>query len=112
MVAPRMRRLLPLLFLLPAVARADFMDHFVIREDVGPHKAPYLGPSEVVVIPIEVKGFPPLDAAALEKFFSADDPGGFVSFYRTASLGRFQPHVTVAQKVMFDTCPLAADQFP
>ncbi|MBS1153029.1 MAG: hypothetical protein H6Q89_4727, partial [Myxococcaceae bacterium] len=56
-----MKRLFLLCLLIAAPgARADFMDHFVIREDVGPHKAPYLGPAELVVIPVEVKGFPPL----------------------------------------------------
>lgn len=88
------------------------MDHFVTREDVGPHKAPYLGPSEIVLIPIEVKGFPPLDIASLEAFFGPDFKGGFVDFYQTASLQRFKPHVTVAQKVVFETCPLPVALFP
>ncbi len=88
------------------------MDHFVLREDVGPHKVPYVGPSEVVLIPIEVKGFAPLDIAGLEAFFGPDFSGGFVDYFNTASLGRFKPHVTVAQTVVFETCPLPAAQFP
>ena len=88
------------------------MDHFVLREDVGNHKAPYLGDAHVVLIPIEVAGFPPLDVAALEKFFSPDEPNGFVKFYETASLGRYHPRVTVAPKVSYATCPLPADKFP
>ena len=108
-----MRRLLLLSLMIAATAaRADFMDHFVIREDVGPHKVPYLGPTEVVVIPIEVAGFPPLDIAGLEAFFGPDFTGGFVDYYQTASLGRYKPHVTVAQKVTFDACPLPAATFP
>ncbi len=38
-----MRALLLGLCLAAGLARADYMDHFVMREDVGPHKAPYLG---------------------------------------------------------------------
>jgi len=102
-----------LCLLIPAAAaRADFMDHFVIREDVGPHKVPSLGPAEIVLIPVEVKGFPELDIPGLQAFFGPDFTGGFVDYYRTASLGRYQPHVTIAQKVVFDTCPLPAATFP
>ncbi|MDP1828592.1 MAG: hypothetical protein Q8L48_35325 [Archangium sp.] len=93
-------------------ARADYMDHFVLREDVGPHKAPYLGDAQLVVIPIEVAGFPPIDLAALQHFFSPDDPNGFVKYYEAASLGRYHPRVTVAPKVSYATCPLPAAQFP
>ncbi|MFO0600077.1 MAG: MYXO-CTERM sorting domain-containing protein [Myxococcaceae bacterium] len=94
------------------VARADYMDHFVVREDIGTHKAPYLGDAKVVLIPIEVAGFPPLDVAKLESFFSPDDSVGFVKFYETASLGRYRPRVTVAPKVTYASCPLPADKFP
>lgn len=88
------------------------MDHFVLREDVGNHKAPYLGDAQLVLIPIEVAGFPPIDVAALQHFFSPDDPNGFVKYYETASLGRYRPRVTVAPKVSYATCPLPAAQFP
>jgi M6 family metalloprotease-like protein len=94
------------------LARADFMDHFVVREDVGPHKAPYVGDSKIVLIPIEVAGFPPLDMAAIERFFAADEPTGFVSFYETASVGRYHPQVGIAPKVSYATCPLPAASFP
>jgi M6 family metalloprotease-like protein len=94
------------------LARADYMDHFTIREDVGNHKAPYLGDVQVLLIPIEVAGFPPLDIDALQRFFSPDDPGGFVKYYETASLGRYRPRVTVAPKVSYASCPLPAAQFP
>ncbi len=108
-----MKHLALLCLLVPfAGARADFMDHFVVREDVGPHKVPYLGAAELVLLQVEVKGFPPLDADGLKVFFGPDFAGGFGDYYRTASLGRYQPNVTVAQKVIFDTCPLPAAQFP
>lgn len=93
-------------------ARADYMDHFVVREDVGPRKAPSLGEARLLLIPVEVKGFPPLDRAALERFFSPQDPQGFVAYYEAASLGRYRPRVTVAPTVRYETCPLPAAAFP
>lgn len=107
-----LRRLVPLLLIASAPAWADYMDHFVVREDVGPHKAPYLGDAKLVLIPIEVKGFPPIDVAALEQFFAPDHVDGFVHYYETASLGRYRPRVLVAPKVTYDTCPLPLDRFP
>jgi M6 family metalloprotease-like protein len=95
-----------------SLAHADYMDHFVQREDVGPRKAPYLGEAKLVLIPIEVAGFPPIDEAALQHFFSPDDPNGFVRYYETVSLGRYRPRVTVAPKVQYATCPLPAATFP
>lgn len=108
----RVRLLASLLLLAALSARADYMDHFVVREDVGNHKAPYLGDARLLLVPIEVKGYPPFDVAALERFFSPDDPTGFVRFYETASLGRYRPRVTVAPKVVYDACPLPLDKFP
>jgi hypothetical protein len=74
-----MRFLLSVLLVCCLSSRADYMDHFVNREDVGIHKAPSLGKSKLVLIPIEVQGFLPFDRARLESFFSSD-PKGFVSF--------------------------------
>lgn len=95
-----------------SLARADYMDHFVLRDDVGVHKAPYLGTTKVLLIPVEVAGFPAFDRAALESFFSADHSGGFVRYYQTASIGRYNPQVTVAPTVHYDQCPLPAATFP
>lgn len=107
-----LRLSLTLLVCAASLARADYMDHFVVREDVGPRKAPYLGDAKLVLIPIEVAGFPPIDEAALQRFFSPDDPNGFVRYYETASLGRYRPRVTVTPKVTYASCPLPAAQFP
>ncbi|MEW5737434.1 MAG: hypothetical protein AB1938_00825 [Myxococcota bacterium] len=108
-----LRRLLALLLLItPALGRADYMDHFVVREDVGPRKAPYLGDAKLLLIPVEVKGFPPLDVGLLESFFGPGDANGFVRYFETASLGRYRPRVVVAPKVTYETCPLPAAQFP
>lgn len=95
-----------------AAVEADYMDHFVMREDVGPRKAPYLGDAKLLLIPVEVAGFPPMDVAALERFFSPEDPTGFVRYFETASLGRYRPRVTVAPKVSYAQCPLPVDRFP
>ncbi len=95
-----------------SLAHADYMDHFFIREDVGNHKAPSQGDAQLLLIPIEVAGFPPLDVDALQHFFSPDDPNGFVKYYEAASLGRYHPRVTVAPKVNYASCPLPAAQFP
>ncbi len=108
----RTRRLAPFIALLGAAAAADYMDHFVVREDVGPRKAPSLGDARVVLIPIEVKGFPPIDTSALEQFVAPGQQGGFVDYYEVASLGRYRPRVLVAPKVRFDACPLPRAQFP
>lgn len=93
-------------------ASADYMDHFVVREDVGPHKAPYLGNAEIVIMPVEVATAPPLDLDAITRFFASDNNDGFVHYYETASLNRYHPHVTVAPKVVYATCPLPVAQFP
>jgi M6 family metalloprotease-like protein len=92
--------------------RADWMDHFVIRNDIGLHKAPYLGPASWVLIPVEVSGHPPLEEAQLQNFFSSQSPHGFSAYYRTVSLGRFQPEVTVLPTVHYASCPLPENQFP
>jgi M6 family metalloprotease-like protein/uncharacterized protein (TIGR03382 family) len=101
-----------LLLTLGAPASADYMDHFVVRDDVGPFKVPYLGPARLLLIPVEVAGHAPLDLAQLGAFFGPEAPGGFVQYFRTASLGRYQPEVTIAPVVRYASCPLPQDAFP
>src|SRR5688572_20533173 len=88
------------------------MDHFVVREDVGIHKAPYLGNAELLVMPVEVDGFPPINLARIYAFFVGDTPDGFVKYMETASLGRYHPHVTVGPLIRYTSCPLPPAQFP
>lgn len=106
-----MTRLAAALVLAAALpARADYMDHFVVRDDVGIHKAPYLGNAELLVIVLEVEDQKPVDVARLYDFFTGSGPDGFVSYMQTASLGRYKPHVTIGPTVRYPTCPLP--QFP
>jgi hypothetical protein len=72
-----------------AASHADYMDHFVVRDDVGLRKSPSLGPAKLLLLPVEVAGFPVFDRAELERFYGPAS-GGFVDYYVTASLGRFQ----------------------
>src|SRR5689334_13235696 len=92
-------------------ALADYMDHFVIRDDVGIHKAPYLGNVELLLMPVEVAGYPPIDVAQLQAFFTGPD-SEFVKYMQTVSLGRYHPHVTVGPVVHYPSCPLPLDTFP
>lgn len=98
--------------LLSPLAHADYMDHFASRDDVGPRKVPSLGDATLLLIPVEVAGFPAMDRARLERFFSPDEPSGFVQFYETASLGRYRPRVVVGPTISYASCPLPAAQFP
>jgi M6 family metalloprotease-like protein len=85
-----------------SVARADYMDHFKVREDVGVHKAPYLGPTELLVMPVEVAGHPALPMAEINDFFA----NAFPHYYETVSFGRYTPHVTVGPVVHYAMCPV------
>ena len=97
---------------LSTAAHADWMDHFAVREDVGIHKAPYLGDAELLIIPVEVDGHPKMAPELLASFFGTENPTGFVRYYETASLGRYRPKVTIAPTVKYATCPLPAATFP
>ncbi len=89
-----------------ALARADYMDHFVVREDVGPHKGPYLGDTHILVMPVEVAGHPPLPMDEIQQFYSEAELNGFVHYYETVSQGRYHPHVTVGPVIHYATCPV------
>lgn len=90
-------------------ARADFADHWATDGDVGTNKAPRLGASRLLVVPVEVRnqGYAPLDRGALERFFTerSTTEFRFRSYFETASQGRFTPEVVVAPTVAFDRCP-------
>jgi M6 family metalloprotease-like protein/uncharacterized protein (TIGR03382 family) len=100
-----------------APVRADYIDHFASRTDVGRFKVPSLGTTRVLVIPVFVDD-QPFSAGSeeafvteLEDFFAVDDrsvfDGGFrfTAYWEQASLGRFRPEAVVADPVRFPSCP-------
>ncbi len=107
-----MRALALVLLACASSAHADYMDHFVVRDDVGVHKAPSQGPAELLVIPVQVAGHPPIDFDRLNRFFTDPESIGFVKFMETASLGRYKPHVTIGPPLFYASCPLPPAQFP
>ncbi|MEO0812988.1 MAG: hypothetical protein AAFY60_09000, partial [Myxococcota bacterium] len=98
-----------LCFLTTATAHAGFVDHFATRDDVGVDKAPSLGRSRILVVPviIEEANLPTEQTllAAMSPFFG--DEGVFVEYYDVASLGRFTPQLVLGPSVRFSSCPLA-----
>jgi M6 family metalloprotease-like protein len=98
-------------------ARADYIDHFATRADVGLFKVPSLGATNVLVIPVVVDNLP-FEQGDEQAFlddvdaFFADEPGAiftdgftFTRYFEQASLGRFRPTATVAPVVRFARCP-------
>jgi M6 family metalloprotease-like protein/MYXO-CTERM domain-containing protein len=101
----------------PASSRADYIDHFATRDDVGLYKVPSRGATRVLVIPVIVDDLP-FEQGSEEAFvddidaFYADDDGNllgdgftFTRYWEQASLGRFRPTATVAPPVRFPACP-------
>lgn len=97
-----------------APARADFIDLWADKSDMPAHKAPKLGHSRVLLIPVEIDytgargAYLPVDMAALTSFFTAPaDPQAFSfnGFISRASGFRYRADVTVAPLVKYDGCP-------
>lgn len=91
-------------------ARAGFIDHFAVADDVGVDKAPHLGRSRILVLPVVIDepNLPP--AAELVQQLTAFYDGAaagftFPNYFRQASLGRFDPVLEVGPVVAFDRCP-------
>jgi M6 family metalloprotease-like protein/uncharacterized protein (TIGR03382 family) len=105
------------LFCASAPVRADYIDHFASRTDVGRFKVPSQGTTRILVIPVFVDdqrysaGSEAAFRAELEDFFAVDDrsvfDGGFrfTAYWEQASLGRFRPEAVVADPVHFPSCP-------
>jgi M6 family metalloprotease-like protein/uncharacterized protein (TIGR03382 family) len=98
-------------------ARADYIDHFASRTDVGRFKVPSQGRTRVLVIPVFVDDQPysagseEAFVAEIEDFFAVDDRGvfdggfRFTAYWEQASLGRYRPEAVVAAPVHFPSCP-------
>lgn len=89
----------------PGTARADFADHFALRDDIGLHKAPVKGKNKLLILPVEVAGHPKIDMEAARVFFESDHPLAMPSFYKVTSGGAFEYEGKVADPIVFDKCP-------
>jgi hypothetical protein len=104
------------LALITTAARADFIDLWANKLDMPLNKAPRVGHSRVLLIPVQIDysgpagAFAPIDMARLGRFFT-DAPApaasalNFNGFFQIASSGRYQPEVTVAPLVRYNGCP-------
>jgi len=111
-------RLTKLMFaaaLAATAARADFIDLWANKIDMPTNKAPRVGRSRVLVIPVQIdyvgaKGaLPAIDLDAVKAFFTApgsDEVFNFNGFFRISSLSRFQPEAVVAPLVQYNGCPV------
>lgn len=97
---------------LAAGARADFIDHFATKDDVGMLKMPHEGEVPVLVIPLIIDDLPfsqGSETSFLEEVATFFDPTtegwAFTSYWETQSLGRYRPVATVAPIVRFASCP-------
>ena len=90
-------------------ARADFIDLYADKLDMPRNKAPRVGRSKVVLIPVEIDnaGYDPIDQERVRAFFGQDTGAGltFSSYYDAASGGKLHLDVTVAPVVKYDGCP-------
>ena len=105
-----MRTLLALgLLLLAGTAHADFADEFALNTDIPGNKAPVVGHSRVLVLPLEVDdgAHPLIDMGQVEAFFG--DGGVFPRYFALASGGSYSVDAVVANKVTYATCPLPAE---
>jgi len=92
-------------------AAAGFIDHLADASDIGPAKVPHLGHSRILVIPVnlDAEHRPPIDMAALTRFFTERSGRlSFPGYFRDNSGGRFIVSVDVARPVTFDNCPIPA----
>lgn len=104
-----MRKILAALLLTTAfAARADFTDLYADTTDIPQNKAPALGHSNVVLIPVQIDfgNAPAVDMDRLHAFFDGTGAGlTFPRYFEIASSNRYHPTVTVAPLVEYTGCP-------
>jgi M6 family metalloprotease-like protein/uncharacterized protein (TIGR03382 family) len=97
----------------PLAARADFIDMWSDKTDMPVNKAPRVGASSVVLIPVQIDytgpngAYPAIDLDSLKAFYTAPattNPS-FAGYLQVASSGRYNASVTVAPLVRYDGCP-------
>jgi M6 family metalloprotease-like protein len=91
-------------------ARADFIDLNANPFDIPQNKAPRVGRSNLLLIPVQIDygAYQPVDMDRLHQFFEgayAGDAMTFKRYYELASSNRFRPSVTVAPLVEYKGCP-------
>jgi M6 family metalloprotease-like protein len=87
-------------------AYAGFVDHLANTDDIGLDKAPHLGTSRILVIPIIVEESNLVKAddmlAEAESFYSDSAEGfTFVNYFRSVSQGRFLLEVEISDPIYF-----------
>ena len=96
--------------LTPQAARANAFDHLRTTDDIGLNKIPHMGVSHILVIPSRVKTltFPKSRHDKMKAFFArAGGPGTFRDYWKTISLGRYDPIPTLVEPVFYgDSCPI------
>jgi M6 family metalloprotease-like protein len=102
--------LLAAMLVSPSV-RADFIDLYADPYDVPVNKAPRLGKSSLLVIPVQIDfgAYAAVDMDRLHQFFEGVNTQQgdltFGKFYGVASSGKFTPEVTVAPLIEYLGCP-------
>lgn len=98
----------------PSAAHADFIDHFANPQDVGAAKVPNQGEARILVLTLEVEGYPPLDMEAIRRYFDPQPAGEeprFTDFYERMSRGAYRPVAEVLDPLHYEACPLPEDYF-
>ena len=93
-------------------AYAGFVDHLANTDDIGLDKAPHLGQSRVLVIPIIVEESNLVSGDELitsaKAFYETSDSGfTFNRYFQSVSQGRFSTEVELSEPVYFSTCPFS-----
>ena len=91
---------------------AGFVDHLANTDDIGLDKAPHLGQSRILVIPIIVEesnllAGDELIASAKPFYETSDGDFTFNRYFQSVSQGRFSMDVELSDPVYFSSCPFS-----
>jgi len=95
--------------LVASSAFGNALDHLRTQDDIGVNKVPHLGTSRILVIASRVgRDLTPAEWDRLRDTYDpAGPPGSFRAFWRTTSVGRYDPVPTLVQPVIYrNYCPL------
>ncbi|MDP7038281.1 MAG: immune inhibitor A [Myxococcota bacterium] len=93
-------------------AYAGFVDHLANTDDIGLDKAPHVGQSRILVIPIIVQesnliGEEELLSASREFYGDSAEGFTFNRYFQSVSQGRFSTEVELSDPVYFSSCPFS-----